>query len=193
MSALSTAGSSTSRRTDWLALVCLLVACKSKAENKFEEARPAEDRGPAVTRMARGERAAEQGAAESAPGGIGEGGLLRPKHLSDEPAAGPAAAGIECEKAISNALIGRDLPDGTPQWGGPHENGAGIFVTSCRLVDQALKGGTVVRYKCGGAFSKEAHGELPCVIEIDELGEGQVADRAAFLADLEAALPNARR
>jgi hypothetical protein len=62
------------------------------------------------------------------------------------------------------------------------------MVTSCRLVDHGLKGGTIVRYKCGAAFSGEAHGELPCAIEVDELGEGQIADRAAFLADVQAAL-----
>jgi hypothetical protein len=186
MSALSTAGSSTSRRTEWLALVCLLVACNS-GEPRGKNG--AQDKGVAVT-------GGVQGETESAPGGIGEGGLLRPRNAGAQPAAAAEAEAqtrIDCDRAISQALIAKYLPDATPQWGEPFDNGDGAFITSCRLVDHGLKGGTIVRYKCGAAFSTQAHGELPCVIEIDELGEGQVADRAAFLADLEAALPTATR
>jgi hypothetical protein len=187
MPAPSTAGSSTSRRTEWVAIVCLLVACKSRPDKKFEEYEGGADRGPVIQGTS-GERE------ESATGGIGQGGLLRPRRASAEPAAqAPADTRIDCDKAISKALIEKYLPDATPQWGEPHESGDGAFVTSCRLVDHGLKGGTIVRYKCGGAFTTEAHGELPCVIEIDELGQGQVADRAAFLADLQAALPAAAR
>lgn len=127
-------------------------------------------------------------------GGIGEGGLLRSRNAAAASAAAPAKSEqtqIDCDKAISKALIEKYLPDATPQWGKPFDSGDGSVITSCRLVDQGLKGGTIVRYKCGAAFSTQAHGELPCVIEIDELGEGQIADRAAFLADLQAALPTA--
>lgn len=186
MSALSTAGSSTSRRTEWFALVCcLLVACKGGGS------RGGHDKGaPAKTGAVR------ESETESV-GGIGEGGLLRPRAAAAASAAAAAEpehqTAIDCDKAISKALIEKYLPDATPQWGKPFDNGDGAVITSCRLVDHGLKGGTIVRYKCGGAFSTQAHGELPCVIEIDELGEGQIADRAAFLADLEAALPTAAR
>jgi hypothetical protein len=123
-------------------------------------------------------------------GGIGEGGLLRRKGglIAARPAARSAAPQIDCDKAIPSGLLARYLPEATPQWGEPFDNGEGSMVTSCRLVDHGLKGGTIIRYKCGNAFSTESHGELPCVIEIDELGEGQLADRAAFVADLQAAL-----
>lgn len=122
---------------------------------------------------------------------------MRPRRAAAAPAAAAAESKqrteIDCEKAISTALIEKYLPDATPQWGKPFDSGDGSVITSCRLVDHGLKGGTIVRYKCGGAFSTHAHGELPCVIEIDELGEGLIADRAAFLADLEAALSTAAR
>ncbi len=95
---------------------------------------------------------------------------------------------VDCQRALPRNVIAKYLPDATPQWGEPFDNGEGSMVTSCRLVDHGLKGGTIVRYKCGAAFSAQAHGELPCVIEVDELGEGQIADRAAFLADVQAAL-----
>jgi len=188
MSVLSTAGSSTSRRTRSFALVCcLLVACKAGGPRDKNQ-----DKGaPAKT------GAVNESDTESALGGIGEGGLLRSRKAAAAPAAAAAEpeqqTQIDCDKAISKALIEKYLPDATPQWGTPFDNGDGAVITSCRLVDHGLKGGTIVRYKCGGAFSTQAHGELPCVIEIDELGEGQIADRAAFLADLEAALPTAAR
>jgi hypothetical protein len=184
MSARSTAGSSTSRRTELVALVTVLVACNSGEPRK----------GGGADRTGQGSAELER-----APGGaaeIGEGGMFRPKHAA---ATAPAAAQsksateIDCDRAISKALIEKYLPDATPQWGTPYDNGEGAVITSCRLVDHGLKGGTIVRYKCGTGVSTQAHGDLPCVIEIDELGEGQVADRAAFLADLEAALPDAAR
>jgi hypothetical protein len=172
------------------AVLLLLVACKSG------EPRGGYDKGKDKPGADKGTRGGES--EESAPGGpaIGEGGLFRPKAAAAEGPAAPAvkaSTSIDCDKAISQALIAKYLPDATPQWGEPFENGEGAVITSCRLVDHGLKGGTIVRYKCGAAFSTEAHGELPCVIEVDELGEGQVADRAAFLADLEAALPGAAR
>jgi hypothetical protein len=181
MSARSIAGSSTSRRTELVALLVFLVACKSResheANDKFA------DKGAVAGGL-------ELEMAES--GGLGRGGLLRSKSAAPA-AAAEGATLIDCDKAISKALIAKYLPDATPQWGEPFDNGDGAIITSCRLVDHGLKGGTIVRYKCGTAFSTQAHGALPCVIEIDELGEGQVADRAAFLADLEAALPTAAR
>jgi hypothetical protein len=169
-----------------VALVALLVGCNSG------EPRPGRNKGDAT---GRGATVGGVNEAESAPGGIGEGGMFRPRNAASATAA-PAeveATRIDCDKAISKALIAKYLPDATPQWGEPFENGEGAIITSCRLVDHGLKGGTIVRYKCGAAFSTQAHGELPCLIEIDELGEGQVADRAAFLSDLEAALPGAAR
>ncbi len=188
MSAHSTAGSSTSRRTEAFALACcLLVACKAGGPRDKDHDKGAAARGGAD----------EESDTESVSGGIGEGGLLRPRNAAAAPAAAATESEhqtqIDCDKAISKALIEKYLPDATPQWGTPFDNGDGAVITSCRLVDHGLKGGTIVRYKCGGAFSTQAHGELPCVIEIDELGEGQIADRAAFLADLEAALPTAAR
>jgi hypothetical protein len=178
MWARSPAGSSTSRRTELFVIVCLVVGCK------------AGERG--------GNGARTQGESDESgesAGGFGEGGLFRPRsaRTSSSAVAADVATRIDCDKAISKALIAKYLPDATPQWGEPFENGEGAIITSCRLVDHGLKGGTIVRYKCGAGFSTQAHGELPCVIEIDELGEGQVADRAAFLADLEAALPTAAR
>ena len=117
----------------------------------------------------------------------GEGGFLRRKGAAVGARRGDVPQ-VDCERAIPDNVIAKYLPDATPQWGEPFDNGEGGMVTSCRLVDHGLKGGTIVRYKCGAAFSAEAHGELPCSIEVDELGEGQVADRAAFMADLQAAL-----
>jgi hypothetical protein len=187
MSARSTAGSWTSRRTELVALALVIAA----ACNRASPPPGGWDDRPLV--VAGGDHGHGEGERLGQGLGLEEGTFLRRKGSAVAAPRGDAPQ-VDCGRALPSDVIAKYLPDATPQWGEPFDDGEGGMVTSCRLVDHGLKGGTIVRYKCGAAFSTEAHGELPCVIEVDELGEGQVADRAAFMADLQAALtPNAVR
>src|SRR5436189_362525 len=55
---------------------------------------------------------------------------------------------ILCEKAIPKDLIAKHFPTAKTEWGDPFDNGEGSFITSCRFIDDAVKGRTIVRYKC---------------------------------------------
>jgi hypothetical protein len=135
---------------------------------------------------------------------------------------------IECDKAIPKDVIARHLPNATTEWGAPFDNGEGSFITSCRFIEDGVKGRTIVRYKCGptfanldrylgavepqikaddgsafkfgriegigrGAFRDKTsiaalHREMPCIVEVDEMGDRVPPDWTALLKDLEAAL-----
>src|SRR5678815_2059372 len=60
---------------------------------------------------------------------------------------------IACEKAIPKEVIAKHVPNAKTEWGDPFDNGDGSFITSCRFVDEAVKGRTIVRYKCGPTFA----------------------------------------
>jgi hypothetical protein len=137
-----------------------------------------------------------------------------------EPAGPPPK--IVCEKAIPKSIIDKHVPNATTEWGEAFDNGEGSFITSCRFIEPAVKGRTIVQYRCGPTFanldkylgaiesqvavkyerpkdigrgayrSKSSvgalHRSMPCVIEVDELGDREVPDWAPLLKDLEAAL-----
>ncbi len=129
---------------------------------------------------------------------------------------------ILCEKAIPKTLIEKHFPKATTEWGDPFDNGEGSFITSCRFIEPAVKGRTIVQYRCGPTFSNldqylgavesqvdvkyqrpkdigrggyrskssvgALHRSMPCIIEVEELGDREVPDWAPLLKDLEAAL-----
>src|SRR5258706_7217106 len=55
---------------------------------------------------------------------------------------------IACEKAIPKSVIAKHLANAKTEWGDPFDNGEGSYITSCRFVDAAVQGRTIVRYKC---------------------------------------------
>jgi hypothetical protein len=147
-----------------------------------------------------------------------------------QPAAKPEAPPpkIDCAKAIPPAVLAKHLPNAKTEWGDPFDNGEGSFITSCRLIEDAVKGRTIVRYKCGPTFSNlnaylgavepqikgsdggkfkfgrfdgvgrggfrdktsiaALHTTMPCIIEVDEMGDREPPDWLPLLKDLEAAL-----
>jgi hypothetical protein len=147
---------------------------------------------------------------------------------AEAPVATATAPQIDCGKAIPKELIARYLAGSTSEFAEPFDNGDGSYVTSCRFVDEAAKGRTIVRYKCGPTFADvekyladvesqlksddggpfkftriegigraafrdkhsiaAQHREMPCLIEVDEMGERETPDWTPLLKDLEAAL-----
>jgi hypothetical protein len=139
----------------------------------------------------------------------------------DDKPAGPPPK-IVCEKAIPKPIIEKHFPKATTEWGDAFDNGEGSFITSCRFIEPAVNGRTIVQYRCGPTFSnldqylgavesqvdvkyqrpkdigrggyrsKRAvgalHRTMPCVIEVEEMGDREVPDWAPLLEDLEAAL-----
>src|SRR5690349_8671134 len=67
------------------------------------------------------------------------------------PPAGPPPK-ILCDKAIPKELIQKYFPTAKTEWGEPFDNGEHSFITSCRFIDEAAKGRTIVQYRCGPTF-----------------------------------------
>lgn len=177
-------------------VVVLLAACGKKKEE-----------APAAGSAAAGSAAAGSAAAGSA--------------AAAEAKPGPPPK-ILCDKAIPKAIIDKHFPKATTEWGDPFDNGEGSFITSCRFIEPAVNGRTIVQYRCGPTFSNldeylgaiesqvdvkyerpkdigrggyrskrtvgALHRTMPCIIEVEELGDREMPDWAPLLKDLEAAL-----